>query len=78
MTLQGLPTMSLLGPAPPISFNHTHTSLGGHGLWARSPHSWAPGGGWPLQAADISHIPPQGQVPSLHWFLNVTASHSPH
>lgn len=45
MTLQGLPTMSLLGPAPPISSNHMHTSLGGHGLWARSPHSWAPGGG---------------------------------
>lgn len=53
----------------PVLFQpHVHTSLG-PGIWARSPDSWAPGGGWLLQAADISHIPPQGQMPSLHWLL---------
>ena len=38
---------------------HTHASRGGH-----IPGPQVCVGGWLLQAADISHIPPQGQVPS--------------
>lgn len=78
MTLQSLPTMSLLGPAPPHFFQpHAHLPWGPWAL-GQEPTFLGPRWGWLLQAADISHIPPQGQVPSLHWFLNVTASHSPH
>lgn len=75
MTLQGLPTMPFLGPAPTFSSGHTCTSLGGHGLLGQEPAFLGPRWG---VAANISHIPPQGQAPSLHWFFNVTASRSPH
>ena len=58
-----------------ISSGHTCTSLGGHGLLGQEPAFLGPRWG---VAANISHIPPQGQAPSLHWFFNVTASLSPH
>lgn len=54
VTLQGLPTMPFLGPAPTFSSSHTCTSLGGHGLLGQEPTFLGPR--WGVAAPGCQHF----------------------
>lgn len=69
VTLRDLPLVSLQDPAPAFSSNYRHTPPLGAQAAGQEPAFLGPRRGWLLQAADISHIPLLGQVPSLHWLL---------